>query len=174
MRPRDAYLPPLSALSLSELQSTPLSFPVVSRRKSDVIKALIKDFVQERSRLWVIVTNTCHYRSWSSMVVMHFFHRYGERVACVFRDLRSPDHFQDISLYRIVLNSNSYDQIWLQQSFDEISSKMTQIRRDDVLRSLQSIPCHLRPTYDTRSQAIRSALLCHIRCRIALLALVLL
>jgi hypothetical protein len=170
MRPRDAYFPSLCALSLSELQSTPLSFSVVSRRKPDVIEALIEDFVKERSRLWVIVTNTCQYRSWSSMVVMHFFHRYGERVASVFRDLRSPDDFQDSSLYRIVSNPNSDNQMWLQQSFDDMSSKMTQIRREDVLRSLQSIPCHLRPTYDTHSiRACRSALLCHIRRRIALL-----
>ena len=117
-------------------------------------------------RLWDIISS--FHESWPILLSEHFSRRYGDRITKAIRDVRSKDEFEDDIQQTDPLGV--YDEPWLTRDYKCMLSTLSNISKDDILLSLHSIPCHLRPSYSTRStRACRSSLLSHIRSRISYL-----
>jgi hypothetical protein len=167
-----------SALSVSEMQPTASSLNLSHLRlKTDLVDGLVNDFCRERTQILEKLTYST--KPWTVSVSRHFQNRYGDLLSYAFRDVRVPNHFSNINCDcsdRGCCNLNVYGETWtwLVKVLKSLTTTMSLISKDDsdVLHALlQSIPCHLRPSYNRRSVcSCRSVLLLHIHCRIFYLA----
>ena len=166
VRDREVFSELLSSLSLSELHEVDHSLHLSRvRRKSDLIELIIDDFVEERLRIWDIVT--CCNAPCIFSIPHHLSDRYGSNVLRALRDLRSFDHFQQVDFNSDRLNAFDDSGEWFSQSFDEMSMKIARSSKESVLQSLHLIPYYLRPRYETKSmRACWIPLLLHIRKRL--------
>ena len=157
----------LAALPLSELRRVTRSFGAGHlRSKIDIIRAISVDFFHQRSHFWTIVSSSN--KPWFASLSEHFRLRYGDCVSSTLRDVRDPQHFRDDAM---VLDSLAvYDNVWLTRDYKDMSSTLSSVSKEDVLKSLHLIPSHLRPPFRSRSvRACRGSLLSHIRSRISYL-----
>jgi hypothetical protein len=64
----------------------------------------------------------------------------------------------------------AYGDVWLSENYDKMSLRISSLSKEEILRCLQAIPCHLRPVYNSRSiRSCRCSLLLHVRNWIATL-----
>lgn len=125
--------------------------------------------MNERSQIMNIIKNL-NTEPCAVSVSRYFSERYGNDISQHLQDLCDSNNFKGTSFASDLHDVNKNNHIWLNQSFDDMNTRLTHVSKEEILHSLHSIPCYLRPTYTIRStRACRLPLIEHIQNRISFL-----
>ena len=165
----NCYFTCLLRLSIPELSDVAWSLHHSDlRQKSGFINTILIDFLHEQLQFFSRSNFTM--RSCTVSASQYFVNWYCDSIACALQDLWLPHHFQHVAFQLHYLKV--FSDGWLTESFsDSMSTKFARIPKEDIMQCLQSLPSHIRPTYNTWTiRVCRSVLLTHIHSRILYLA----
>ena len=167
-RDRESYVLSLLALPVFQLRNV-ACISHSSHNKCDLIDLIVDDFLYQKCILWDILK--CSSTSSVYCISDYFLKRYGEHVSRAFRDFRAIDDFKedaDVKMFDVSIDES--EETWMNNSFDEMLTRMRPLSKTVLIGCLHAIPCHLRPQYSAQSaQSCRVPLLFHIRNRISYL-----